>query len=303
LILEAVMFDFMFNSNFKTREAAYSYLRASASDVYSLSQKTATRAAFTYVKTLAKANVGGNATAQARIETLMTLLDDVVFGATNDGSTCQTDARAADYARLQLERNRDYIVAEITAYGAATYTTTVTAATAATDLFTCTSTSWMQRGAPIRFTGTVFGGVNTTTTYFIQNVVSSTTFKISTTRNSNTAFDIASDAAGSMTVNLYYAVGSCERDVNEYLNAVKFDTQYPGNYQSRLAARYYANAVRGSLEEDMYYLRNGTGIRNQTLQGLTGAGALETKAARTAAAVGVDINNIDKDASSVASCF
>jgi hypothetical protein len=200
----------------------------------------------------------------------MTLLDDVVFGATNDGSTCQTDARAADYARLQLERNRDYIVAEITAYGAATYTTTVTAATAATDVFTCTSTSWMQRGAPIRFTGTVLGGINTTTTYFIQNVVSSTTFKISTTRNSNTALNIASDAAGSMTVNLYYAVGSCERDVNEYLNAVKFDTQYPGNYQSRLAARYYANAVRGSLEEDMYYLRNGTGVRNQTLQGLTG---------------------------------
>jgi len=270
LILEAVMFDFMFNSNFKTREAAYSYLRANSSDVYTLNQKTATRAAFTYVKTLAKANVGGNATAQARIETLMTLLDDVVFGATNDGSTCQTEIRAADYARLQLERNRDYIVAEITAYGSATYTTTVTAATAATDVFTCSSTSWMQRGAPIRFTGTVFGGVNTTTTYYIQNVVSSTTFKISTTRNSNTAFDIASDAAGSMTVNLYYAVGSCERDVNEYLNAVKFDTQYPGNYQSRLAARYYANAVRGSLEEDMYYLRNGTGVRNQTLQGLTG---------------------------------
>ena len=270
LILEAVMFDFMFDSNFKTREAAYSYLRASASDVYSLSQKTATRAAFTYVKTLAKANVGGNATAQSRIETLMTLLDDVVFGATNDGSTCQTDARTADYARLQLERNRDYIVAEITAYGAATYTTTVTAVTSGTDVFTCASTSWMQRGAPIRFTGTVIGGINTTTTYYIQNVVSSTTFKISTIRNSNTAFDIQTTAAGTMTVNLYYAVGSCERDVNEYINAVKFDTQYPGNYQSRLAARYYANAVRGSLEEDMYYLRNGTGIRNQTLQGLTG---------------------------------
>jgi len=51
---------------------------------------------------------------------------------------------------------------------------------------------------------------------------------------------------------------------------LKFDLQYPGNYRSRMAARYYANAVTGSLEEDMYYLRNGTGIRNQTLQGLTG---------------------------------
>jgi hypothetical protein len=270
LILEAVMFDFMFNSNFKTREAAYSYLRASASDVYSLNQKTATRAAFTYVKGLAKSNVGGDATAQSRIETLMTLLDDVVFGATNDGSVCQTEVRAADYARLQLERNRDYLVREITAHGAATYTTTVTAATAATDVFTCASTSWMQRGAPIRFTGTIFGGISTSVTYYVQNVVSATTFKISTTRDSNTAVDISSDGSGSMTVSLYYAVGSCERDVNAYLDAIKFDTQYPGNYKSRLAARYYANAVRGSLEEDMYYLRNGTGVRNQTLQGLTG---------------------------------
>ena len=269
LILEAVMFDFMFNSNSLTRTAAYSYLRSTASDVFSLSQKTATRAAFSYVATLAAANVGGNATAQARISTLMILLDDIVYGATNDGSICQTEIRAADYARLQLERNRDYIVAEITAYGAATYTTTVTISTAATDVLTCADTSWMQRNAPIRFTGTAFGDIATATTYYIQNVVSSTTFKIATTRNSNTAFDVSA-GTGTMTVSLYYPVGECERDVNAYIDALKFDLQYPGNYRSRLAARYYANAVMGSLEEDMYYLRNGTGVRNQTLQGLTG---------------------------------
>jgi hypothetical protein len=269
LILEAVMFDFMFNSNSLTRTAAYSYLRASASDVFSLNQKTATRAAFSYVATQAAANVGGDATAQARIATLMTLLDDIVYGATNEGSVCQTSIRSADWARLQLERNRAYIVAEITAYGAATYTTSVTASAAATDVFTCADTSWMQRNAAIRFTGTVFGGVSTGTTYYVQNVVSATSFKIATTRNSNTAFD-ASAGTGTMTVSLYYPVGECERDVNAYIDALKFDLQYPGNYRSRFAARYYANAVNGSLEEDMYYLRNGTGIRNQTLQGLTG---------------------------------
>jgi hypothetical protein len=269
LILEAVMFDFMFNSNSLTRTAAYSYLRSTASDVFSLNQKTATRAAFSYVATQAAANVGGNATAQARISTLMILLDDIVYGATNEGSICQTDVRSADWARLQLERNREYIVAEITAYGAATYTTSVTATTDATDVFTCADTSWMQRNAPIRFTGTVFGGVSTGTTYYIQNVVSSTSFKIAGLRNLNTAFN-ASAGTGTMTVSLYYPVGECERDVNAYIDALKFDLQYPGNYRSRLAARYYANAVMGSLEEDMYYLRNGTGVRNQTLQGLTG---------------------------------
>jgi hypothetical protein len=272
LILEAVMFDFMFNSNFKTREAAYSYLRASAAEVFVGNQKTITRDALTNAKTEALANVGGNATAQARIETLMTLVDDIVYGATNEGSRCATGNRMADYAVLQLERNRDYIVAEIDAYIDSTYTTTVTVATEATDVFTCTSTAWMTRNAAIRFTGTVFGGVNTTTTYYVQNVISATTFKIATTRDSNTAFDIelAAVGSGSMAVALFYSSTACLRDVNTYIDALKYDLKYPGNYKSRYAARYYANSVTGSLEEDMYYLRDATGVRDQTLQGLTG---------------------------------
>ena len=270
LFTEAVMYDFMFNSNFQTIKAAYSYLRASAAEVFVGDQKTITRDALTNAKDEAKANVGGNATAQARIETLMTLVDDIIFGATNEGSICQTDVRNADYARLQLERNRDYIVAEIDAYIGSTFTTTVTTVDSVTDLITCSDTSWMQRNAAVRFSGIVFGGITAGTTYYIQNVVSATTFKISTTRNSNTAIDIVSNASGTMTVSLYYNSALCLRDVGTYIDALKFDLQYPGNYRSKMAARYYANAVTGSLEEDMYYLRNGTGIRNQTLQGLTG---------------------------------
>ena len=270
IILDAVGYDFMFNSNNQTRNAALAYLRASASDVYSLGQKAATRAAFSYVKTQAKSNVGGDATAQARIETLMTLLDDIIYSGSTEGSRCATGNRMSDYAVLQLERNRDYIVAEIDAYIASTYTATITSATAATDLFTCASTSWMQRNAAVRFTGSTFGGVNTNTTYYIQNVVSSTTFKVSTTRNSNTALNVPIDASGSMTVNLYYSNSACLRDVNSYTDAIKYDLKFPGNYKSLYAARYYANAVVGSLEEDMYYLRDGTGLRDQTMEGLTG---------------------------------
>ena len=271
IILDAVGYDFMFNANEQTRNAALAYLRASSSDVYSLGQKAATRAAFSYVKDQAKSNVGGNATAQARIETLMTLLDDVIYGATNEGSRCASNNRMIDYAVLQLERNRDYIVAEVDAYIDSTYTTTVTNVTAATDVLTCSSTAWMQRNAAVRFSGTVFGyGINTTTTYYIQNVVSSTTFKIATTRDSNTAIDFPINATGSMTVSLYYNSALCLRDVGTYIDALKYDLKYPGNYKSRYAARYYGNSVMGSLEEDMYYLRDGTGVRDQTLQGLTG---------------------------------
>jgi hypothetical protein len=270
LILEAVMYDFMFNSNVQTKVAGYSYLRSTASDVYDLNQKTITRDALANAKTEALANVGGDTTAQARIESLMTLLDDIVFSGSTEGSRCASGNRMIDYAVLQLERNRSYIVAEIDAYIDSTYTTTVTNATASTDLFTCSSTAWMQRGTAIRFSGTVFGGINTETTYYVQNVVSSTTFKITTTRGSNAALDITSDSAGSMTVKLHYNSDLCLRDVNSYIDALKFDLKFPGNYKSLMSARYYANAVVGSLEEDMYYLRDATGIRDQTLQGLTG---------------------------------
>lgn len=67
-----------------------------------------------------------------------------------------------------------------------------------------------------------------------------------------------------------YDVNACRRDVNRYIDAIKYDLIYAGNYKSHLYARYYVNSVNGSLEEDMFYLRNGTGLRNCTTAGLTG---------------------------------
>jgi len=67
-----------------------------------------------------------------------------------------------------------------------------------------------------------------------------------------------------------YNEAACSRDVNAYLDAIKYDLIYTGNYKSLLAARYYVNAVGGSVQEDMFYVRNGTGLRNCTVAGLTG---------------------------------
>ena len=61
----------------------------------------------------------------------------------------------------------------------------------------------------------------------------------------------------------------CKRDVRRYIDAFKYDIIYTGNYKSLLAARYYRNAVLGCTEsEDMFYVRDATGIRNCTLKGL-----------------------------------
>ena len=62
----------------------------------------------------------------------------------------------------------------------------------------------------------------------------------------------------------------CKRDIHRYIDAWIYDIQYTGNYKSLLAARYYKNAILGSVNEDMFYVRDATGIRNCTLSGLEG---------------------------------
>ena len=67
-----------------------------------------------------------------------------------------------------------------------------------------------------------------------------------------------------------FDTAKCRRDLDRFIDAVKYDLRYPGNYKSVLAGRYYANAVVGSQLEDMFYVRDTCGIRNLTLKGLEG---------------------------------
>jgi len=58
--------------------------------------------------------------------------------------------------------------------------------------------------------------------------------------------------------------------LNRYIDAFKYDTTYVGNYASFQAARYYKNKVNGSDTEDMFYVRNATGIKDFTFKNLSG---------------------------------
>jgi len=62
----------------------------------------------------------------------------------------------------------------------------------------------------------------------------------------------------------------CKKDVKEYVDAFIYDLIYPGNYRTLYAGLYYGNSVNGSTLENMYLLRDATGIRNMTLGGLSG---------------------------------
>ena len=58
--------------------------------------------------------------------------------------------------------------------------------------------------------------------------------------------------------------------IDGFITAMQYDLRYPGNYKSVLAGRRYANTVIGSELEDMFYVRDSTGIRNMSLRGLEG---------------------------------
>ena len=86
----------------------------------------------------------------------------------------------------------------------------------------------------------------------------------------------------------------CLADVKYYLRAIMDDMQYTGNYKSLKASDSYINSrlTTGSATSDMFYVRNATGIRNMTVQGLNGtlgsANAYGTKRPTAGAYVSLD---------------
>lgn len=61
------------------------------------------------------------------------------------------------------------------------------------------------------------------------------------------------------------------KDFDQYIDAIKYDLIYTGNYKSLRSAEAYVYGVTGSTDKDMFYMRNGTGLRNCTVQGLVGS--------------------------------
>ena len=60
-------------------------------------------------------------------------------------------------------------------------------------------------------------------------------------------------------------------DIRSLVRAICYDLRYTGNYKTLLAAQRYSNAVNGSQLVDLFRVRDITGIRNCTMEGLSGA--------------------------------
>ena len=155
-------------------------------------------------------------------------------------------------------------------------------------VFTITST---QSGTMPATVGGIFGNLALNTQYYVLTTPSTTSFTITATQGSSTPVSLI-DATGLATSRYSYDLTKCVRDTTAFIDAIVYDLQYPGNYKTRRAVELYLNAVNGSLTSDMFRVRNGTGLRNCTLNGLTGtltaANAYGTKRPTAGAFVALD---------------
>lgn len=60
-------------------------------------------------------------------------------------------------------------------------------------------------------------------------------------------------------------------DIRHLIRAFDRDLKYAGNWSTSMSARRYYNSVLGSKLDDLFYVRDTTGIRNMTTEGLEGS--------------------------------
>ena len=180
--------------------------------------------------------------------------------------------------------------------GISSYTGTHTFVSALTGAVKHGGTYWLSQNQEIKFQGGEDStlsiedtGLEESSTYFVKDILSPSTFTISATKGGAQLTTMSESETGKnfgFKKAYGYEKTACTRDVNAYLDAVKWDMLWakefvreytdgvrlvlPAMYKSKYAARYYINAVNGSQEEDMYYFRNGTGLRLQSVKGLSG---------------------------------
>ena len=120
LIVDALCYDLMFGSNFRTITAARSYYRAAAS-VVTQQQKSATLAAFRYLKTIVAAKITDNPTANASVKSNMDIIINVLENGLEEiGGIVRPDPTGYSnnykFARNLIDENKEFIKAEISAY-------------------------------------------------------------------------------------------------------------------------------------------------------------------------------------------
>ena len=282
LIIDAVGRDMLSDTNFLTTIAALSYYRGSQADLVIRSQRLATVQAFRELKNLITSYVTGEGTgfggnhdntkAKTRINNLMDIVINVVDKGENitpefQGTVTYFNDRETINAVDVLKANIDFLGEEATAWIKASFGGTAIQVSGTPSLITFNAAHNLVVDDPIVFATTI-GGITAGQTYYVVTADSATTIQIASTKG-GAALQFAG-GTGSSAVSYAFDEAACKRDMARYIESIVYDLQYPGNYHSLRAARLYVNAVDGSEYSDMFHVRDATGCRNMTLNGLRG---------------------------------
>ena len=262
-IAEAVIWDMMLDSNYRTLIAALSYYRGAQADLVLGEQKTATVQSYRELKNVIASYVSETnivnglmiTNAKKRVNALMDIVINMLDKGENESPeingtvTYFNDIQTINGVDI-LIANKNFLANEATAWISSEFTNTISNISDAT--ITTSTPHKFGVGDPVSLDTDEIA-------YIVTTVIDATSFTVDQT--------VASQGN---TVTYNYDTDSYLRDMERYIDAIVYDLQYPGNFKSLRAVELYLNAVNGSERSDMYRVRNSTGVRNQTLNGLRG---------------------------------
>ena len=263
-IAEAVIWDMMLDSNYRTLIAALSYYRGAQADLVLGEQKTATIQSYRELKNVIASYVSGTSivngltitNAKKRVNALMDIVINMLDKGENESPeitgtvTYFNDIQTINGVDI-LIANKNFLANEASAWITSEFTNTISNISNTT--VTTTVAHKFGVGDPVSL-------ADDNTNYIVATVPNTTSFTVDKT--------IVNQSSTSVTYR--FDTQLCLRDTERYIDAIVYDLQYPGNFKSLRAAELYLNAVNGSERSDMYRVRNSTGVRNQTLNGLRG---------------------------------
>ena len=253
-VIDAVAYDFMFNSNFRAVKAGQAYNRPQAAPLKGRLQSS-TRESLKFLQTEIQTTVSSSATAALRVRRGMeVILAQLTFGVGETpemNGTTEYNNDVLTIAGVEILRaNIDYLTHESTAWvdanfgGTVTQTsatgnifslvshsfdvgdpikftfnpivTVATATTLSTKKITLDTTAGVVIGMPVTFDGTLFGGVSASPTVYYVASVAGSDITISTT-NGGLAGVITSDASGIMEVTIGGVMGGINANTTYYV--------------------------------------------------------------------------------------
>ena len=172
-----------------------------------------------------------------------------------------------------IRANKTFLATEAVEYVRTVFRGAVTT-TATNGTITCSNNHNFTAGDPIVFSGTSFdNGIIIGDVYWVLSTPTVLTFTVTSTAPNTGVQSVRplAGGTGSMTATYYIRTAQAIRDASLHIDGLIYDLGLTGNYKSTRSARLYVSAQAGATATDLFHLRNGTGLRNMTLNGLTGS--------------------------------